>query len=147
MTDEMMREALQARAQFKTLREAADYLGLADSTLRNRLDKARQKGITLDAQPAQEAPGFITENDLRLKIDIALKLETEAKAIEAGKFIAEPDFLASIGLKGKANAQILKQERFIQYRGVADNRTIYWGHPKSIARLKADHLLHNVAVV
>jgi hypothetical protein len=38
---------------------------------------------------------------------------------------------------------LLGSGRFKDFRGLADNRVVYWGHPASIAKLKAEHLLRS----
>ena len=144
MTVQMMREALDAVQRAGSTTKAAPILGLSESTVRRRVQKAQEMGITLEARP-EAGQAFMSETELRMKIDIGLRLETAAKSIPDGSFIPESEFLQAHGLRGKVGP-IINTTRFSVYRGLADNRVVYWGNPKDIARLKAEHLLRSAEI-
>lgn len=82
----------------------------------------------------------LSEEDLRRKHDTVFKVSEMADEIPRGQFLPEPDFVASLRLKGSYRA-ILERQQFERYRGKADGGLIYWGHPDSIQKLKNDRVL------
>jgi hypothetical protein len=143
----MMREAIDAVARTGSTSKAAQLLGLVESTVRRRIAVAREKGVTSDAAAEPDTAGraLLSETDLRMKIDVGLRLEVAAKEIPAGHYVPEPEFLAALGLRGKVGA-LLGSGRFKAFRGLADNRMIYWGHPAGIEKLKAEKLLRSAEI-
>lgn len=137
---------------------AARHLGIPVSTLRDRVQCANDYGLTprtaapapvATAQLQTHAPSVATpsvavigESDLRERIDGAYRLEKAALALAEGQYIDEVELLRDLRLTGRINRTVLDGERFARFRGRADNGgRVYWGHPASISRLKAEGLL------
>lgn len=148
LTDADLQQAVDAVASYPSRAQAARALGIADTTLRDRLRAASRRGITasgasVDAAPAPtSAPAkTIGEAELRDRIDSAYRLEQHARKIPEGQYYEESELLRDARVLGRIGRATLESERFARYRGRADGGKYYWGHPASVARLKSEGLL------
>ena len=86
----------------------------------------------------------ITEAELRARFDVKFKLETAAKGLQEGKFLTRQEFVDISGLKSLGGyTSVMERPEFDQYRGKAGG-TEYWGHPKSMLRMKEEGILRSV---
>lgn len=146
-----MSEAVRALDEAKGIKaEAARRLGITRSTFMDRLQCAYARGISADSAsedaatlPAPALPATITEAELRDRIDSAYKLEQYARALPEGQYAEQGELFRELRLCGRISTQALESERFARFRGRADSGKYYWGHPKSIARLKEEKLLRS----
>lgn len=105
----------------------------------------KEEGITLPKTPVsakkERDVTAISETDIRQKHDLYFKINQAAQSIEEGKFYTEVDFRECIvRVSAAAFRRPADDDGFVRYKGRASGIT-YWGHPKSIQKLKDERVL------
>jgi len=125
--------------KYGSISKAARAAGIPATTFRDRLTR-ELKGVPQQIHDAKEAPRGISAEELLLKHSPEHKIMHAAKETPRGTFYVESDFIRRIGITG-GYKHIVEREEFSDYRGRAAGSVFYWGHPDSIASMKADGVL------
>ena len=82
----------------------------------------------------------ITEQDFRRQFDNRYILREAVKELNKGQLIDQRKFVQSLKLIGPFK-DILEEADFEPYRGKINSDKIFWSHPETIEKLKAESLL------
>jgi hypothetical protein len=82
----------------------------------------------------------ISEDEIRSRHDDLYKIRQGAKSLPRGEFTPDNEFKDGCQISPKGRS-LTREREFDIYHGKAPGGDVYWGHPDSIARLKADHVL------
>lgn len=82
----------------------------------------------------------ISENDFRKQFDNRYILREAIKELKRGQLIDQRKFIQSLKLVGTYK-DILEEVDFEPFRGKISSDKIFWSHPDTIEKLKAESLL------
>jgi len=82
----------------------------------------------------------ITEQDFRRQFDNRYILREAVKELKKGQLIDQRKFVQSLKLVGTYK-DILEEADFELFRGKISSDKIFWSHPETISKLKAESLL------
>ena len=82
----------------------------------------------------------ITEQDFRRQFDNRYILREAVKELKKGQLIDQRKFVQSLKLVGTYK-DILEEADFELFRGKISSDKIFWSHPETIEKLKAESLL------
>ena len=133
-----MGEYAEAYEQHGSMKAAAQAMGVPPTTFHDRL--AKERGGKAPKIPRERGSRGITAEELLLKHSSEHKILHAANAIPQGTFHPESEFIHSIGITG-GYKHIVEREEFSVFRGKAPGSMYYWGHPTSVASMKADGVL------
>ena len=82
----------------------------------------------------------ITEQDFRRQFDNRYILREAVKELKKGQLIDQRKFIQNLKLVGQYK-DILEEADFEPFRGKISSDKIFWSHPDTIEKLKAESLL------
>ena len=144
MSDNRYQKAVK---QHGSARAAAEALGIARTTFRNRLAEEKA-GIApkppgrprAEASRSKAKTGGLSAEELLLKHSPEHQIAHAAEQLVEGVYVAEAEFIRNVGISG-GYRHIVDREEFSKYRGKASGNVVYWSHPDSIKAMKEQRVL------